>query len=72
MPGAKHYALDVVSCKPTGDPEPVVLINDVSVSQKVNDTHTMNLPFIIYKYRSSGRYNFLFIICNVNIILDKI
>lgn len=49
LPGAKYCAPDAVSHNPIGDPKFVLLVDDVaSVSQKVNDTHTMNLPSLIY------------------------
>ena len=44
VPGAKHRAADAVSRHPTGDPETVVLIDDVASISPIHVCDTLNLP----------------------------
>ena len=44
VPGAKHRAADAVSRHPTGDPETVVLIDDVASVSPTHVCDTLNLP----------------------------
>ena len=48
VPGAKHRAADAVSRHPTGDPETVVLIDDVASISPTHVCDTLNLPMFTH------------------------